>query len=364
MKILDRYILGIFLKTFFFALLLFAMITVAVDASEKAEDFIRSGLNTKEIFLQYYIGFIPHIISLLFPVFVLIAVVFFTSKLALRSEMVAMLSVGMSLRRILVPYWIGGISLALLLGVSNHFLLPAANKIRTDFEHRYIDMGNMPASNSGQYLNNLHFRIDSFTYAGMRSYDTAAKTGQGFYLERIRNHQVFYNLRSESISWDTATKEWQLDNVIERLIDGMKEEVKLMKNYFIKIGYRPLDISEDEYMKDKLKTPALSKLIRQEVRRGSETVTTLQFEYHRRFTYAISVIVMTLIAAILASRKIRGGSGFHLALAFIIGVTFIVFDKFSMVFSTKGNLPPVIAAWLPNVVFSFVAYWLYKRSPK
>lgn len=363
MKILDKYILKIFLKTFFFSLLLFAAITVAVDASEKAEDFIRSGLNVSQITVQYYFGFIPHIISLLFPVFVLIAVVYFTSKLALRSEVVAMLSIGMSLRRFLVPYWIGGIILAVLLGFSNHFLVPAANKIRTDFEHRYIDMGNMN-NNGRQYLNNLHFRIDTFTYAGLRSYDTAAKTGQGFFLERVKNNQLYYNLRSEVITWDTAKKQWRLDNALERKIDGLKEEVKVYTSYHIKLGYKPLDISEDEYLKDKLKTPALSRLIRQEERRGSETVSALQFEKHRRNSYAISVIIMTIIAAVLASRKIRGGSGFHLALAFLIGVSFIVFDKFSMVFSTKGNLPPFIAAWLPNIVFGLVALWLYRRAPR
>lgn len=363
MKILDKYILKIFLKTFFFALILFAAITVAVDASEKAEDFIRSGLNAGQITAQYYSGFLPHIISLLFPVFVLIAVVYFTSKLALRSEVIAMLSIGMSMRRFLLPYWIGGITLALILGVANHFLVPAANKIRTDFEHKYIDMGNMN-NNSRQYLSNLHFRIDSFTYAGLRSYDTASKIGQGFFLERIKNNQVYYNLRSETISWDTARKEWKLDNALERKINGLKEEVKVLATYHIKMGYKPMDISEDEYLKDKLKTPALSRLIKQEERRGSETVSALQFERYRRYSYAVSVIVMTLIAAILASRKIRGGSGFHLALAFVLGVTFIVLDKFSMVFSTKGNLPPVIAAWLPCVLFGFIAFWLYRRSPK
>jgi lipopolysaccharide export system permease protein len=363
MKILDAYILKFFMKTFFFSLFLFAVITIAVDASEKAEDFIRSGLTINEIAGKYYMGFLPHMISLLFPVFVLIAVVFFTSRLAARSEVVAILSTGVSLRRFLYPYWIGGILLALLLGVSNHFLIPPANKVRTEFEDRYIDMGaiNNPSS---QYINNLHLRVDSFTYAGFRSFDTTSKIGQGFYLSRIKNNQVVYNLRSETFTWDTAKKQWRLDNVIERTINGIRETVKKMDLFYLNLGYKPIDFSYDDHLKDKLRTPQLINFIEKEEIRGSETVNELKFERHRRDAYAISVIVMTMIAAILASRKVRGGSGLHLALAFIIGVTFVVFDKFSMVFSTKGNFPPIIAAWLPCFLFAGLAFWLYKRAPK
>jgi lipopolysaccharide export system permease protein len=363
MKTLDWYILKAFLKTFFFLLLIFSMITLAIDASEKTEDFVRSGLGFSDIVTKYYYGFLPHIIGMLFPVFVLIAVVFFTSKLALRSEIVAMLSVGMSLNRILRPYWVGGVFLALVLGLANHFLVPVANIIRTDFENKYVDMGNI-AKQQRQYLNNIHFRVDTYTYAGMRNYDTLAKTGSGFFMEKVKNNQVYYNLRSETIVWDTAKRHWKLENAVERKINGLKEEVKILSNYYLKMGYLPGDISEDEFKKDKLKTPALDRFIRQEQNRGSEGVNAIKFERYRRDASAISVIIMTMIAGILACRKIRGGSGFHLALAFIIGVLFIVIDKFSMVFSTKGNLPPIIAAWIPNILFALVAYRLYKRAPK
>jgi lipopolysaccharide export system permease protein len=363
MKILDWYILKSFLKTFVFLLLIFSMITLAIDASEKSEDFVRSGLGFQDIVTKYYYGFLPHIIALLFPVFVLIAVVFFTSKLALRSEIVAMLSVGMSLSRILRPYWVGGILLAGSLAAANHFLVPEANIIRTNFENRYVDMGNI-AKQQRQYLNNIHFRVDTYTYAGMRNYDTTAKIGNGFFLEKVKNNQVYYNLRAETIIWDTAKKQWKMESAIERKIEGLKEEVKLLSNYTLKMGYLPTDISEDDFKKDKLKTPSLNRFIRQEETRGSEGINAIRFERYRRDASAVSVIVMTMIAAILACRKIRGGSGFHLALAFIIGVAFIIIDKFSMVFSTKGNLPPIIAAWIPNALFVIVAIWLYKRAPK
>lgn len=363
MKKIDWYILKIFLKTFFFSIFLFALIATAIDASEKSEDFFRSHLSFSEVINLYYIGFIPHIVTLLFPVFVLVSVVFFTSRLAMRSEIVAMLSTGMSLSRILRPFWIGGIFLAALLSLSNHFLIPQANKIRTDFEFKYIHMGNMQG-NSSQYLTNLHFRVDSNTYAGMRSFDTLSKTGNGFFLSRLKNGTLFLNMRSESITWDPVKKEWKMFNVVERKINGMEEEIVYYSEYGIKIGYKPSDLTTDEFRKDKLKTPELSKLIDKESRRGSESVVPLRFERYRRDANAVSVIVMTLIAGILASRKIRGGSGFHMALAFVIGVSFILVEKFSMVFCVKGNLNPLIAAWLPASVFGLLTLWLYQRAPK
>lgn len=364
MKKIDRYILKQYLQTFFFFLFIFMLITVAVDFSEKADDILKSGLSASQIFSQYYMGFIPHMIALLFPIFVLIAVVFFTSRLALRSEVVAMLSVGMSLRRFLVPYWMGGGLLTLLLWVSNHLLVPQANKIRTEFEARYINDPDPSQRNASQYQSNLHFRIDTFTYAAMRYYDTAAKSGTGFSLHRVQQNKVVYNIRSENFNWDTAIKKWRLQNVLERRILGLREEVHYKTEDTVQLGYKPEELITDDYRKDKLRTPALIKLIQQEELRGAEGINALRFERYRRDANAVSVIIMTMIGAILASRKIRGGSGLHLALAFIIGVTFILFDKFSMVFAVKANFSPFLAAWLPNLIFSVVALQLFVKAPK
>ena len=363
MKKIDWYILKIFLKTFFFSIFLFALIASAIDASEKAEDFFRNHLSFSQVISLYYVVFIPHIVTILFPVFVLVSVVFFTSRLAMRSEIVAMLSTGMSLSRILRPFWFGGIFLAFILGLSNHFLIPVANRMRTDFEARYVHLSGMN-SHSSLYLTNLHFRVDSNTYVGIKSFDTVSKRGNGFFLSRFKEGRLSLNLRSEIVNWDTAKREWVLENVIERHLNGLDEEVIQHANYRVKIGYKPSDLTYDEYRKEKLQTPDLNKLIRKESRRGSEEVIPLRFERYRRDSNAFSVIVMTLIAGILASRKIRGGSGFHMALAFVIGVSFILVEKFSMVFCVKGNFNPLIAAWLPAFLFGLLTIWLYKKAPK
>ena len=219
---LDWYILKKFLVTFFFCLLLFTAIAVAVDSSEKTDDFVKANLTTKQIFTEYYLGFIPWIWSLLFPLFVFIAVIFFTSKMAIRSEIIAILASGTSYNRFLRPYVIGGILLSLMLWLGSRYFIPKANEIKSSFQSRYIDR-NDPTKNrmDGTCDRCFYRRVDSNTYVGIKSYDTASKTGYNFFMERVRNDRVVYNLRANPISWDTVTKKWKLRNVVERTVDSV-----------------------------------------------------------------------------------------------------------------------------------------------
>jgi lipopolysaccharide export system permease protein len=351
------------MRVFFFSIFLFAVIAIVIDVSEKTDDFVRSGLNAGEIFTHYYIGFIPHIIALLFPLFVFIAVIFFTSKMAGQTEIVAILASGVTYNRWLRPYWIGGILLGLLLWFSNQWIVPKANNIRGSFEAAYVD-----AHSSYNALlttsSDIYFRIDSFTYAGIYSYDTANNRGNGFFAYKVEKGKVVYNLRAENIQWDTATKNWRLVDVIERKVMEDKEVVtsttELRKNY----PFKPVDIKKDKYTKDKLTTPQLIKQINLEELRGSEGLNELKIERYRRDATPITVILLTLIGGIIAGKKVRGGSGSHLALGFVIAALFIITDRFSTIFSTKGNLPPLLAAWIPNMIFICVVYYLYKKAPK
>ncbi|TAE14170.1 MAG: YjgP/YjgQ family permease [Bacteroidetes bacterium] len=363
MKIIDRYILKNFLVTFFFSIFLFAVIAVVIDISEKTEDFVRAKLDFTDIIMQYYIGFVPHILALLFPLFVFIAVIYFTSKLAGRTEVVAILASGVSLRRFLVPYWVGGCLLALTLWFANLQIVPRANEIRTHFETVYVNRNStynpLMAKN-----NNIYFRTDSFSYAGIQYYDTLYKSGGPYFVNTIKGNQVVYNLRAESIRWDTIHKKWQLVNLVERFVDSMGERMQLQPERLVKTSFTPFDLKRDDYTKDKLTSQELAKFIRMQEIRGVEGLNTLKVEKHRRDATAFSVLVLTLIGAIIASRKVRGGSGGHLAMGFIMAALFILMDKFSTVFSTKGDFPPMLAAWLPNLLFSFVALYLYKKAPK
>jgi lipopolysaccharide export system permease protein len=363
LKKLDWYILNKFLKVFFFSIFLFAVIAVVIDGSEKTDDFVRSGFSASEIFTRYYIGFIPHIIALLFPLFVFIAVIFFTSKMAGQTEIIAILASGTSYNRWLRPYLIGGVFLGLFLWISNLYFIPKANIIRGSFEAAYVD-SHSSYNALIQGSTDIYFKVDSFTYAGIYGYDTAAKRGNNFFIYKVEGDKVNYNLRAETILWDTAAKQWLLTEVIERKVFNNREKMDYVSTMHTNFGFLPLDLEKDKYTKDKLTTPQLIKQIKLEEIRGSEVLNELRIERYRRDATPITVLLLTLIGAIIAGHKVRGGSGSHLALGFIIAAVFIITDRFSTIFSTKGNLPPLLAAWIPNIIFVWVVYYLYKKAAK
>jgi lipopolysaccharide export system permease protein len=360
---IDWYILKKFVVTFFFCMLLFTLIAVAVDTSEKTDDFVKTGLSTAQIIRQYYFGFIPWIWGLLFPLFVFIAVIFFTSRMATRSEIIAILASGASYNRLLRPYLIGGVLFAVMLWYGNSYLIPKANQIKSNFQSTYFDKdkgsGDQPACRNCYYL-----RIDPNTYIGIKYFDTATKSASSFFMERVKDGKVVYNLRSNSIRWDTATKKWKLFNVTERTINNMKETVRQFTDTIINMALKPEELRNDEYLKDKLSTPELVAYIEREEMRGREGLSSLKVEQYRRTATPATVLLLTLIGVVIASRRSRGGSGMHIALGIVIASLFIISDRFSTVFATKSNFPPLLAAWLPNLAFSIVAFWMYKKTPK
>jgi len=362
MKKIDWYILKKFLTTFFFAIFLFAVIAVVVDVSEKTDDFVKSNLGFAKIVSQYYAGFIPHIIALLFPLFVFIGVIFFTSKMAGQSEIIAILASGTSYARWLRPYWIGGVFLAIILWFSNQYIVPKAEQIRGGFEAKYID-ANSSYNALLQKNNNIYLRIDSFTYAGIFNYDTLSKRGGPFFMYKVKGNTIVENLRSDEILWD-STKKWKVTGVIDRKLDGIKETMRLDSNQHMNFSFKPMDLNRDKYTKDKLTTPELNRFIKLEEMRGSEGLNELRIERYRRDATCVTVIILTLIGAIVAGKRVRGGSGVHLAVGFVIAALFIVINQFSTIFSTKGNLNPLLAAWIPNAIFLIVTIVLYRKAPK
>lgn len=365
MKKLDWYILKKFLSTFFFAILLFTVIAVVIDISEKTDDFVKSKLGAVKVIQLYYFGFVPHIIALLFPLFVFIAVIFFTSKMAGKSEIIAILASGTKYNRWLRPYFIGGIFLGGILWGANQYIIPWANVIRTSFEARYIDSNSSyEAITSGKRGRDMYFAIDSFTYAGISSYDTATKSGGPFFMNRIKGINVTENIRAENLRWDTAKRKWILQDLIDRKLSGLKENVVIENERQMNFDFTPFDLKRDDYAKNKLTSPELKRYIQLEEKRGSEGLKDLKVERYKRDATPFAVLLLTIIGALVAGRKVRGGSGMHLALGFLTAAIFIITDRFSTIFSTKGNLPPMLAAWIPNIIFCFVAYYIYKKAPK
>lgn len=363
MKILDWYILKKFFSTFIFTMLVITVIAVVIDTEEKADDFVRSGLSTSEIFMDYYIGFIPVIMSMIFPLMIFIAVIYFTSRMANRTEFVAIMTGGVKYNRMLRPYLIGAIFFSGLLWVASQSMIPRANVLRTDFQTVYVDR-NSSYNPNAHSSNNYYLRVDSSTFVGLRYYDTLTKSAGSFFLQKIKGNKMYYNLRAERLQWDTAKKNWKLTNIIERKIDGLHESVRKIDTMHVNLNVSPRELKHDEYMKDKLTTKELNNFIHMEEVRGTEGLNTYKVEKYHRDATPFSIIILTMIGAIVASRKVRGGSGLHLAFGLVAAAIFVIMDKFAVTFSIKGNMPPMLAAWTPNIIFSLVALWLYIRTPK
>ena len=361
MKILDKYIIKKFLKTFFFSIFLFTLISVVIDISEKTDDFVKSQLSVKEIIMLYYIGFIPYIISLLFPIFVFITVIFFTSKMTKNSENIAIIASGVSYNRWLRPFFITSIFLAALLFYFNIELVPKANVIRSNFQLKYVDNH----SNYEALLRksgDVYLKMDSHSFIGVNRFNEIRNQADKFFIFEIKNNRLTYNLRADNLLWDTSKKGWILNNVIERNLNNNGESVTFTNTLTKKIQLKPIDLIKDKYTKEKLTSTELYDLIKLETIRGSERINDLKIEYYRRQTTPITVILLTLIGAIIAGKKIRGDSGIHIAFGFCIAGTFIIADKFSSIFSIKGNFPPIIASWTPNLIFLVITYLLYKNK--
>ena len=364
MKKIDFYIFKKFLTTFFFCILLLTLIVVVIDISEKTDDFVKSNLSAWQIFTQYYTAFIPRIDAMLFPLFVFISVIFFTSKMAGRSEIIAILSSGVSYRRLLLPYIVGGVFLSAVLWMGYQYVVPKANQIWGNFEARYIDGPGMAINNNSNIKQKLYFKMDSNTYVGIGSYDTILRTGNDLFVQRFSNTKLVYNLRAGQFNWDSVSRKWKLLNPVERRLDSISERITKYPELLMNYNFKPRDLRKDDYFKDQLPTPELNDFIALERLRGSEMLNTLLVERYNRDAIPVSVLILTIIGAVLASRKIRGGSGLHLAIGVIISVLYILFSRFSIVFATKGNFTPFLAAWTPNIIFGLLAFYLYKKAPK
>ncbi len=356
MKKLDWYIVRKFLSTFFFAIMILAVISCVIDYSEKVDNIV----SKKAPFLvvaNYYKNFVPHITALLFPLFIFIATIFFTSKLAYKSEIIAILSSGVSFTRFLRPYVIGGGFLCLVSLLSNHWVIPNANKQRIHFEDTYINDGNYRYASD-----NLHLGIAKGTYIYMQNFNFDNMMGNRFCVEKMEGTLLKEKVMADYVVYDTAKKIWQMHNVVIRTNDGLKE--KLVKTPEMNVAYpfTPRDLNRGDAIREALTTPQLNAYIKQEQMRGTENLSSFFIEKERRTAQPFAGFILTIIGACIASRKIRGGSGLHLALGIAISAIYIMFMQISSTFATKANLDPMIAMWIPNMIFGVVALVMYRRQ--
>ncbi len=359
-KTLDRYLIRNYLSTFFFALLICTLISVAIDFSDKVQTFIEKPATLKNILVDYYFGFIGHISGLLMPMYTLIAVVFFTSRLAFNAEILSILNAGVSFRRLLKPYLIAGGMVALLHGTLNHFIIPRFNKSRLWFEHTFV----WTDQDKGR-TSNVHILLAKDTKAYVRGYNKSSQTANGLRIEKFNGHDIVSIMEAENASWKPDSSRWRLTNYSVRTFDGLREHYTrsaMPLDTFINLT--PDDFVFYENQNQELTTPELNDAIARDRARGLPTTKSYEIEKQRRTADAFTNIIVTIIGLAVAGRKVRGGMGLHLAIAIGIGAVFILMSKFAVSFASSGSLPVVVGMWVPNAVFGVVALLLISRAQK
>ncbi|HXH17633.1 MAG TPA: LptF/LptG family permease [Chitinophagales bacterium] len=355
---LDRYIIRKFLGTFLLAIVLFSFISVAIDLTEKIDELIEKSVPLRETIFGYYLNFLPYIDALLAPLFIFISVIFFTSRMAYKSEIIALLASGVNFYRLLVPYFISAALLAGLLLYANHFGVPNTNKKRLAFEYTYIDN---PYKNLDR---NIYMQIAKDKYIYMENFHPREGVGYKFSYEIIRNGQLQYKLRAEKIEWRKDGEKWRLKNYYIRIYRESGETLKKGATLDTVFGFKPDDIFHRVSVKEEMTTPVLRQHIAALRMQGVEKIEFYLIELYRRTADAFTVFILMLIGVAVASRKVRGGSGLHLAFGVALSASFIIFTRFSTTFATNGNLSPFLSVWIPNAIYGALAVWLIAKAPK
>ena len=359
-KILDKYIVKKFLGTFFFTILIGVSIVIIFDLSEKIDKFVEKSVPVHEIIFDYFGGFIPWIVNNFSPLIVFISAIFFTSKLAQNSEIVAMLSGGISFRRLMAPYMFSAAvicGLSLLLGL---YIIPPANQKRLDFENKYIKAQNIVANTQ----RNIHYQLEPGVFVYFGQFSSASNTAYGFTLERIEHNQLVSKLSASSAAWDTTFNGWRLHNYYIRDFYGDAEMVRTGKQLDTVIQLTLADFYRRKNSVESFSGKDLNELIRVQKMRGDDMVKYALIEKNNRLAMPFSAFVLTVIAVSLSSRKKRGGLGLNIGIGLALSFIYILFMKFSAMFVLKDIMPPVLAMWLPNLVFAVVAVILYRLAPK
>ncbi len=359
-KILDLYIIKSFLGTFFFALSLLMLIVVVFDLSEKLDDFIEKRAPLKAIIFDYYFNFIPFFALLFSPLFTFITVIFFTSKMAYNTEIIAMLSSGLSFRRFLLPYFFSALVIASFTFFLGNFVIPNANKTRLDFENTYV------RNSIGSYSKrDIHMQVRKNEYVYMQSYSNSSNIGYKFSIEKFDDNGILISkLIADYVKWDTVTNKWKVHNYyIRNNVDG-KETIIEGRDIDTTLNIFPEDFSRGDNFMLTMNMKDLKQFIDQQELKGTENITPYLIERYRRIATPFSTFILTLIGVSLSSRKIRGGIGAYIGVGIALSFTFILFQQFSAQFAIGGTVHPLIAVWIPNIIYGFIAGFLYVKAPK
>jgi lipopolysaccharide export system permease protein len=359
--IIDRYIIRQFLGTFFFSLVLILGIAVIFDFSEKIDDFIEKQAPLKAIIFDYYLNFIPYFATLFAPMFVFISVIFFTSRMAVNTEIIAIINSGMSFRRMLVPYFISAAFIAVIAFVLMNYILPHANIQRLDFEEKYYKSSDFRKVN----VSSVHRQVYPNVYIYMESYNTVTQSGRNFSMEKFDKHgRLESKLSANMIRWDSTTNKWGAWWYYIRENDSLGERITTGRRIDTVLNVGPDDFARSPEFVGTMTRRELVNYIGVLQSQGSDEIKLYLNEKHRRNASPFAFFVLTLIGVSLSSRKIRGGIGMQIGFGLMLTFSYILFMQFASQFSLKGNLDPGFAMWLPNIIYTVIALVVYQYAPK
>ena len=357
---MDWYIIKKFIGTYIYAIILIISIAIVFDVNENLAKFSQYNAPLKAIVFDYYVNFVPFYANLFSPLFVFIAVIFFTSKLAGNSEIIAMLASGMSFRRLLAPYMVSCVLISLVTYYLGAYVIPHGTVIRQNFETIYK---NKKRNTSAE---NVQLQVGPGVIAYIQYYDNHRKSGYGFCLDKFENKKLVSHLSATEIQYDTISDSkfhWHITNWKERRLRGLKEQITEGARKDTVIMMEPTDLVYSKGQQETFTSPELREYISKQHSRGSGNVVQYEVEYHKRIATSFASFILTIIGASLSSRKRKGGMGLYLGLGLVLSFSYIMLQTVSSTFAINTGFPPMVAAWIPNIVYAVVAYFCYRQAP-
>jgi len=358
--ILDWYIIKKFIGTYIYAILLIISIAIVFDFNENLSKFTQYHAPWRAIIFDYYANFIPYYSNLFSPLFVFIAVIFFTSKLAGNSEIISMMAAGVSIRRLMRPYMISCILIAGLTFYLNSFVIPHGTVIRQNFETLYRN------SKKNTAAENVQLQVARNTVAYIQHYDNQYKRGYGFSLVKFKDKKIVSHMTAMEIQYDTVadTKyHWKVSNWKIRTLKGLKEHIQSGASKDTVLLMEPTDLVYSKGQQETFTSPELLDYISKQTSRGSGNVVQYEVEFHKRIAMSFSSFILTIIGLSLSSRKRKGGMGLYLGIGLALSFGYIMLQTVSATFAIQADTPPILAAWIPNIIFAFIAYFCYRNAP-
>ena len=356
---LDWYIIRKFLVTFFVAIAFLSLIIVIFDVSEKIEDFVKKEAPLNEIIFDYYVNFVPYFINMYSPMFVFLTVIFFTSKMTQDSEVVAMLSSGISYHRLMVPYLVSASFIAILSLILGLWILPPANAKRVQFEQKYNSYRKVKMGHD------MHYKLEDDHFVYIESFSAYNNTAYNFTLEDMTGGRLQSKITAESAQYDTVSGVWKLRNWFIRDYDeGMGDHIRSGRQMDTTLSLTRDDFFRNRYTIQELNYQELNELIETQKMRGDASVNMSLIEKNNRFSLPFSALILTIIGVALCTKKKRGGMGWNLAAGTALGFSYILFMQFSEMFVITDTLPASVAIWLPNYLYAIIAIVLYIKAPK